>query len=175
MAALAALDAGELALGGAFPSVGGIVSASFGRLATTCPATVAVWGPGCPGSGGNSSLSVTSPAWIGTTFASLGSGLPVTSLVVVATGFQGISWGAVPLQLVFPQAGASCFLQVVPDILQTVLPTGGHAAAQLPLPYAPAALGLYFYQQMVPLEFDGQGNLAAVTATDALQVMVGSF
>jgi len=45
--------------------------------------------------------------------------------------------------------------------------------SELFLPNTPPLVGVTFYHQLVPIEFDAQGSWVAVTATNALQLTAG--
>lgn len=81
----------------------------------------------------------------------------------------------VPLSGLLGQGVGGCNLHVAPDILQAVLTTNGSAESALQLPNVPAIVGVTFYHQMLPLQLDALGNVVAFTATNALQLTVGSF
>ena len=147
------------------------VSAYVARLTTTCPATATSLGGGCPSSGGGNSLTATLP-WTGSTWTTTGTGLPTSAFVVLVNGFASLS---TPLVSIMPQGVAGCSLLVSPDFLDFVLSNNGTAQGQLLLPNAPSLVGVIFYSQMVPLEFDPLLNIIAVTGTNALAMTVGSF
>jgi hypothetical protein len=64
---------------------------------------------------------------------------------------------------------------VAPDILGALVTTTGSATSALFLPNTPPLVGVTFYHQMVPIELDLAGNWVAVTATNALQLVAGTF
>jgi len=67
-----------------------------------------------------------------------------------------------------------CSLALEPVILDAVYTTNGTAQSAIALPDAPPIVGVVFYQQMVPLEIGATG-FVAVTATNVLELTVGSF
>jgi len=169
------LDEGQLLVGGFFTSVNGLVSPYVARLDTTCPASANASGNGCPSSGGSNSLVADTLPWIGSTFVATGTGLPATAFVVAVTGFTSIAPGAMPLSLVFPQAGAGCDVLAFPDILGLLITTTGTVQSSFPLPNAPSLVGATFHHQLVPIEVDPSGAFVSVTATNALQLTPGTF
>lgn len=170
--ALATLPNGDLVAGGWFTMAGGLVSAHLARLTTTCPAAANSTAPGCPSSGGANTLTAENLPWTGSTFRATGTGLPLSGLVAIVTGF---STGSLPLSTVLPQGQPGCTLAVSPDLVDFVLPTAGAATARTPLLNTPSLAGIVFHQQMIPLEVDAAWNVTAVTATNALAMTVGSF
>ncbi|HEU4420656.1 MAG TPA: hypothetical protein VFT55_17085, partial [Planctomycetota bacterium] len=162
---------GDLVAGGWFTTAGGLTSTYLARLTTTCPATATSLGGGCPSSGGSNSLTTTLP-WTGSTWTTTGTGLPTSAFVMLVTGFASIS---IPLVSILPQGVPGCSLLVSPDILGIVLSNNGTAQGQLFLPNGPSLVGVVFYSQMVPFEFDPLLNIIAVTGTNALAMTVGSF
>jgi hypothetical protein len=80
-----------------------------------------------------------------------------------------------PLLQWFPQAGAACDLLVSPDVIGIVPSASGTAQSQLLVPPSLQLVGATFYHQMIPIVIGGQGDLISVTATNALQLTVGSL
>ena len=164
-----------LVAGGQFTSAGGLASAFIARLTTTCPATAATFGNGCPSSGGSNTLVADTPPWVGGTFRATGTGLPATAIVVALTSVASVPQGVAPLAAFFPQAGPGCDVLTFPEIVTPLLTTTGALVSSFPLPNTPLFVGLTFYHQLVPIELDPQGGWVAVTATNALQLTAGAF
>jgi len=173
--ALAAAGNGDVLVGGDFDTVGSMGSVGFARLAATCPATATVSGTGCPSSGGSNTLAAATLPWVDATFRATGTGLPNLAIVVALTSVTSVPQGAVPLASVFAQGIPGCDLLVAPDILEAMVTMNGTAVSQLYLPNTPPLVGVAFYHQMVPIELDGLGNWVAITATNALQLVAGTF
>ncbi len=112
--------------------------------------------------------------WVGGTFRATGTGLPTNALVFAVTSLSPMA-PALPLSIVFSQAGPGCDLFVAPDILDVLVTTTGTAQSQLFLANVPSLAGVIFYHQMVPIELDALGAWVAVSATNALQLTVGVF
>ncbi len=74
-----------------------------------------------------------------------------------------------------PLAPPGCVLLVSPDAVQFVPTTGGMAQWQLAIPNSPAFAGIELHHQMVPSELDLLGNIVQITATNALQLTIGSY
>jgi len=68
-----------------------------------------------------------------------------------------------------------CDVLVAPDIVELLVTTTGTAQSTLYLPSTPPLVGLTFFHQMVPIEFDALGNFVAITATNALSLTAGVF
>lgn len=168
------LPQGLLAVGGFFATAGGAAASRLALLGTTCSGTAAAAGAGCASSGGSNLLTAVGVPWLGGPFTTEGSGLPPTSLALVVHGLQALTPG-LPLSQALPPSPAGCDLHVLPALVDVALPANGLARATLQIPDAPSALGLTLFQQWVPLEFAAGGQLLATTATNALQLTVGSF
>lgn len=142
----------------------------FTRLTLPCRSLASPSGSGCLGA----SLRVGNGAWIGGTCRVRGEGLGAAQLVLVATGFQSASIG---LDTLLPQGVAGCTLQLVedPGLTQFAFANGGVAESSLVIPRNPVFVGLSFRQQMIPVQFDAQGAITAVTSTNAIQHVIGSY
>ncbi len=162
------LPEGGLAVGGLF---GDDRAANFAKLLPTCPASALDLGVGCNGQ----TLTAATLPWIDSTFVARGSNLPTTAIVVVATSLTPIPQGVAPLGAFFPQGLPGCDALVLPDVLGALVTTNGTATSSIVLPNTAQLVGASFFQQMVPIALDAQGAWTAVTATNALQVTVGSL
>ena len=161
---LASTPSGEVWVGGSFCSAGGVVAGGLARLTTTCAATAQVLGAGCDGD----VVTATLP-WTGSTWRAEASGLPTAAVVGIVNGFATSS---LPLAAVFATALPGCTLHVQPDYVDFVLAANGTAAVQFVLPNTPTLAGVVFHHQMVSIALDAS---LAVTATNSLQLSVGSF
>jgi len=160
-----AVQGSELVIAGDLQSVAGQRVDALARLASSCPATVTALGAGCVGSTGGQ-LTAERP-WIGSRWATRGSGLPVGSLACAVLGFASTS---VPLPTLLPIGRAGCSLRVVPAA-QVFLPApDGTAQRVVDLPDSAALLGVVLHEQWLVL--DGAVELLA---TDALTVRLGAF
>ncbi len=163
---------GELVIGGAFSAAGGQPSAYFARLDTTCPATAATVGALCTGSGGPNVLAATSLPWLGATFRARATGLAPNSLAVAVFGFTAL---AIPMPSVHALGTPGCTLLVDDDILIQFSRGNGQVDSEIAIPALSALVGATFRHQVIPIELDLIGNLAALTATNALLLTVGTF
>jgi len=162
--AFATAPSGEVYVGGAFALAGGQVAGGLARLSSPCMATVQAAGAGCDGDTVSSTL-----PWIGSTWRAEASGLPNAAVTVVVHGFAPTT---LPLGAVFTTALPGCTLHVQPDYTQLGLAGNGGFAVQFVLPNSLALVGVVFHHQMVSLALDAT---LAVTATNALQLTLGSF
>jgi hypothetical protein len=172
VACLARTSRDDLMVGGSFTNVGGTLSPHLARFVATCPPAVVSSGAGCPGSGGPNLLTATSLPWTGSAFRSLATGLPSPGLAIALLGLLP---AAVPLPSLLPIGQAGCDLLVSPLILDLRVPNAGSLALAVPLADSPTFAGYTFYQQVIALEIDSLGNLSAMTSTNALQVIEGTF
>jgi len=173
--ALATTTTGDLLAGGAFAAAGGRSSAHLARLTTTCPATVTTFGVGCAESNGPDVLTANNLPWMDATFRATATGLPTVAIVLTLTSVTPIPQGVAPLTLAFPQAGIGCDVLTMLDLLGLIITTNGTAESQFFLPSSSPLVGLPFYHQLVSIEVDPQGAWTSVTATNALQLVAGSF
>lgn len=164
--------AGELVLGGSFWTIDNKMSASFARITSTCAPSSTDLGGACTGSAGTAHLAVDSTPWLGATYRARGTNLPALSLGLFVIGFAQTS---VPIANVIPEGQPGCNLLVTPDIVSFELAVGGAAAAELAIPNATSLIGATFFQQLTPIELDANLSLIAVTASNALELTIGSW
>jgi hypothetical protein len=170
--ALALLPDGEIAVGGTFSTIGTVASPYFATLHSTCPATAVSFGAGCVGGGGLNQFAATALPWLGATWRARATGMPPLGVVAFVTGFTPV---AVPLPLLFAEAGPNCLGYASPDWIDVALASGGSAATQLTIPNTPGLIGVAFHQYALTLEFDALGSLTAITSSNALTVTIGSL
>lgn len=169
---LAMTTQGSLVIGGLLGVVGGSVSSGFAVLETSCPASAVAAGAGCPSSGGNNELVATSLPWLGASFTAHATGLPSNSLAVAVRGLGTLT---TPLSTILPQGQVGCSLLVTPDLLDLYVPSNGQLEAGFDIPNVTALVGQVLHQQVVPIEIDAAGNLAAVTSSNRLTLTLGQF
>ncbi|MGB3969010.1 MAG: hypothetical protein WBO45_19915 [Planctomycetota bacterium] len=163
---------GAVVVAGNFTTAGGNAANRLARITSSCAPGAANLGSGCSGTGGLNALAMTSPALVGSTFRATGTGMPPLGLVLAVTGFTSTS---LPLNFVLPQALPGCTLYANPDVIDVLVPAAGSAQWSLALANSPALVGVVFFHQFVPFELDLLFNITAVTASNALQVTVGTF
>lgn len=167
---LAVRTNGEVVAGGTFLMLGGEISSRFAQLASTCPAQADSFGSGCVGSGGANVLVADTLPWTGTTLQTTAHGMPGFGLVLTMTGFFA---GAVPLQIVFAEAGPGCSLLTTPDIWDFRVPTAGTVTWQYAIPNNPSLAFAIAHQQFVVFEFDAALAVELVTSTNGLTFTIG--
>lgn len=172
VAALDASDRGQLHLGGSFANVGGTFTSNIGRLQTPCPAQVAPVGPGCPWTGGASSLDVAAPAWLGGTYRARAAGLPPQAVVA---SVYGTSQQVTPLWSLLPMTAPGCLSYTSGDFVLRAAASGGALVTEQPLPVAAALVGTSLYHQLVVFELDAAGACVSVSASNALELTLGVF
>lgn len=170
--ALALLPTGEVLVGGAFQTAGGLGSAHFARLASTCPATSTVTGTGCAGSAGTVTLQAQALPWLGSVAQCHATGLAQSSLAVAVVGLLADN---VPLTTLHPAAGPTCRLLTTPDVAVLVANTQGTVDLQLAIPRDPAFVGVQLRQQILQVELGAGGSLAALSSSNALALTLGAF
>jgi hypothetical protein len=164
--------AGELLAFGDLVAVDNTPGALLARLSTTCAAGLVDRGGGCSGSAGAVQQRVDQRAWLGGTLRSATTGLPTNALPL---GVLGLAPTAVPLITLNPLGGAGCVLRVTPDAVALLPTVGGEARGAWLLPNAPALLGLALESQTVVVETGSGGAVAALTASNAITLTIGSF
>ncbi|MCB9879295.1 MAG: hypothetical protein H6835_16995 [Planctomycetes bacterium] len=168
----AMLASGELAVAGDFSAIGGIVSPYLASLIAPCPATATSFGAGCVGSNGPEEMVVDALPWLGGTWRSRATGMPDLSIVATITGFTQL---ALPLSVLWSQAGAGCLGHTTADDLRVALPVAGEVSSQIAVPADPALIGAQLHQYALAFEFDAQGALLEVTSTNGVTVTLGRF
>jgi hypothetical protein len=169
---LALAEDGDILVAGNIQGVAGVASVGVARLDAPCPATSTTAGAGCTGSAGPLVLTPTALPWLGGTFRGVATGLPALAFGVGVTGFAPTS---VPLLSLFPAAVAGCTLHAQPDLLEVVLATAGSVTVQLVVPNNPVLIGLVVQHQVVSLQSDAALNFTEVTATNSLQLTLGTL
>jgi len=164
--------AGDLVFGGQFVMADNQVSAFLARLRSTCPPLATNSGAGCPSSGGANQLVASTNPWLGSTFTATASGVPTLAIVARVTGFAPLQ---LPLSLLLPTGVVGCDLRATPDWIDLGLSTNGTTTSTIGLPNSPSLAGVSLHHQFVPFELDAGGNIVAVTATNALQLTLGTL
>ncbi len=163
---------GDIIASGRFLTVDNAVAPYLARLTTTCPATVAPSGAGCPGSGGGNSFEARNLPWIGSTFRARSTTIPSFAFVVVATGFNTTN---LPLASFLPLSPPACNLLVTDDFTEWTVSNAGAVDTSLPIPNSVALAGLTLHQQLVLLEVDPSLAFLESTASNSIAITVGAF
>lgn len=165
------LATGDFAFVGDFAIADGQVSAAVAWLRSSCPASATPSGAGCTGSAGPVTLAATRLPWLGDTFAARTNGIAPASVGVLVWGGGATQ---LPLANVLPIALPGCELLVVPDTIELALPSAAVVDSSLAIPSSSSLLGQSLRHQVVLAEL-GVGTLTAITASNALQLTIGSF
>jgi hypothetical protein len=170
--ALAQAPNGDLLAGGYFSTAGGLLSANFARLTTPCPATAAPYGTAGAGSAGPMTLRADALPWVGGTFRATTTGIAPNGIAFAVLGFSPQS---TPLSQLHPAGLPGSSLLVSLDVTQLLLPAGGIARLEFPIPVDPAYIGLQIRNQAVQIELTGNLQIAGIGSSNALLMTVGSF
>ena len=165
-------DAGAIIMYGEFTEAGGAANAYLARLETTCPADVQDLGGGCIGAAGPLALTATNQAWLVCIVAPSANALPAGALAI---GVFGSSTTMQPLPVLHPLGTSGCNLLVTDDILLQFDVSAGGASPEIFVPNATALVGAQFYHQVLGIEVTTNGNLAAITSSNALLLTIGSL
>jgi hypothetical protein len=163
---------GAVVLGGDFTTANAVAASKLARITSSCAPTAIVVGAGCTGTGGLNVLAATQLPVVGGSFRATGTGMPPIGFVLVVTGLTST---ALPLNVVLPQALPGCTLYANPDVVDVAIPVAGVASSSLAFPNNPALIGASLWHQYVPMELDLSFNITAFTASNALQVTLGTF
>ena len=130
------------------------------------------YGTGCSSAIGPIVITPDTLPWIGASFRTSTTGLAANSLCFAVIGF---SQSAIPLNTLHPQGQPGCSLLTSPDLTMLVAQTAGVARSEFALPPAPALIGMTFFQQTLPIEFDLAGAIAAVRGSNAITATIGTL
>ncbi len=139
------------------------------------PARVLTFGAGCTGTAGVPRLAVDVHArpWLGDTFDQHVDRVPLTAPIALHVGFSRTTWGGQTLPLALDFVGMpACRLHASIDAIGILLASGGRASLALTVPQSPVLVGASFYSQALVIDFSA--NAAGVTATNALEFVIGS-
>lgn len=164
-------DRGLALVAGSFQAAQGVSTGGIALLAAACPVAAVPAGSGCAGSAGAVQLTVQANAWLDSTYRARTTGLPALAIAVQVFGFSSVSLSLATVLPSFP----GCMLHVSPDVLLADLPTAGAVTAQWALPNSASLIGQSFRQQTVPFELAASGAIAAVSASNAVQLTIGAW
>lgn len=171
--ALALRANGELVAGGNFATVGNSVAFRLANLSSTCAATASNFGVGCSSASGPLAIRADTLPWIGSMFRTTTTGIAPGSLCLGSVGFAQAN---VPLSALLPEGQPGCSLWNGVDVTLLLAPgPGDTATSAFVLSSNPALVGVPFFQQTIPLEFDVTGALVAVRASNALSLVIGAL
>ncbi|MCR9246642.1 MAG: hypothetical protein NXI31_16540 [bacterium] len=167
-----ALPNGEVFVAGRMRPYSTNPTAYYAQLRMGCPGGSQQIPGGCPSSGGNNELAALQNPFLGGSSLSEGSGMPAMSFAAVATGF---ALNTQPLSTYLPQAGAGCDILLTPYISLLATSNQGTLRSELPIPNDPVFVQVTYYQQMIPFELDGNGQVIDVTSTNLVSFTIGGY
>lgn len=145
---------------------------SFGAIQ---PAVAVAFGAGCSGSAGVPRLALRDwdRPWLGETFFQQVDQVPTAAPMALHVGFSRASFGGRSLPLALDFIGMNgCELLVSIDAIGIVQAVAGVASLPLSVPQSSALVGARFFSQA--LVIDPFANAAGVTATNALEFVIGT-
>ncbi|MCA8976494.1 MAG: hypothetical protein KDC98_17370 [Planctomycetes bacterium] len=164
-------DAAMRPSGEIFVSFGGFFGRTFALATSPCLPRSTALGNGCPGSGGANRLTALTWPQVGAPYLARGTELPATGFVVDVIGLQA---STVALSTLTPLAPVGCTGFVSPLANSILSPVDGLAIREFDVPNTMALVGVTFRHQMFPVETDPLGAVVALTATNALNLIIGS-
>lgn len=165
-------DDGRILVGGDFFEAGSFAAGNVATLEPTCPAIAAVRGFGCAGSAGVNILSAETLPWDSSHFRSRATGVPTTCFGLSLFGFIP---ALLQLDLLLAEALPGCLLFTTPDLLFFAFTDTGVLETDVFLAPTPSLLGLTIHHQVLPIELDAMGAISAITATNALDLTIGTL
>ena len=163
---------GAVVVGGNFQVARATMACGLAALEGLQMPTAVAYGAGCSSAAGPLVISADTLPWLGTTFRTTTSGVAPNALCLGAIGFTQLS---IPLPALLVEGQPGCSLLTAPDIVFALQSGPGTAHSAFALANAPALLGVSFFQQTIPLEFDGTGALVAVRGSNALAATIGTL
>lgn len=171
--ALAQRADGDLVVGGDFNLAGYTMASSLVALASDCMPTSVGYGTGCSSPAGPLALTADTLPFLGAPFRTTTTGVAAGSLCLSVIGLTQL---AIPLDALLAEGQPGCTLLSSLDILMLALPDGsGVARSSFALNDDPSLIGVPFFQQTIPLEFDGSGAMVAVRGSNALSLLIGTL
>lgn len=162
---------GSLWLAGSLLGNDGSAASGLGRLVPGCPALALPSGAGCSGSGGANQFTTWTLPWLGGVHRTRATGMPATGLAVHVLGLVPVQ---LPLATVLPEGAPGCSLLAQPDILGLLVPQAGAVETSFSIPSTASLVGLACHEQVLAFDL-GAGGIAAVTGTQRLTLVLGSF
>ncbi len=164
---------GELVLGGRFQLAGMTPSFSLATLRSDCMPTASTYGTGCSSAAGLLEITADTLPWIGAAFRTTTTGVAPGSFCL---GLIGLTQVSIPLPLLLGEGQPGCSLLTSLDILLALAPGPGNTAtSSFAFANDPSLVGVPFFQQTIPFEFDALGTLVAVRGSNALSLVIGTL
>ena len=130
------------------------------------------FGPGCPGSQGQSSLTASAAPTLNSTMTVTVDNMPAPEIGFMLTGFSNTTSVLGPLPFDAGPLGApGCFLRVDPLVTAFLAGAGGTANWVLTIPNDPSLNGVKFFQQCTVV--DPAANAAGAVASGAAAMIIG--
>ncbi|MCA8973393.1 MAG: hypothetical protein KDC98_01660, partial [Planctomycetes bacterium] len=171
--ALAFVPEQGLLLGGTQQQVGGATPSPWlARLTSTCPALLTSLPTTCVGTQGPVTLVADTMPWAGATFRSTATGFRPGALAVALVGLTSPN---VPLTWLWSNTLPGCDQLAYHDAITLMLPQNGSADYAIGIPPGTTFAGLPLYQQFLQFEVPAPGQIGRLSASNGLQVTVGSF
>jgi len=164
---------GAFCLGGTVNQTGILPASSLTTLRSLCMPTATSYGSGCSSAAGPLVITADTLPWVGSTFRTTTSGVASGSLCI---GLIGLTQLAIPLPTLLPEGQPGCSLLTSLDILLLLTNGPGNTASSaFAFTNDPALIGVPFFQQTLPFEFDLSGAVTAVRGSDALSLVIGTL
>jgi hypothetical protein len=131
-----------------------------------------VFGPGCAGTAGVPTNSMSQLPQLGTTPNIVFGNLPAPQLAIAVLGVSNTSYASIPLPVDLGILGApGCPARVSLDVTLALAGAGGQASTPFPIPNNAIFVGFTFYTQA--LVFDPPLNALGLSTSDAAMAIVG--
>lgn len=142
------------------------------RLQTDCPANAIVIASGCPNGAIANQLKAERWPMLDGDYVAYGTGMASQGILANVLGLQPAS---IALAGLVPGALPGCTLAISPEVVDAQLLSAQPNEYRLRVPSSAALVGSTFRHQMVPFELDSLGTIVSTTASNALELTIGSF
>ena len=154
------------------PTIGFVALDDMWQYEPTRLASSAPLGPGCPGSNGTPTLSVTSVPSVGSDFDLAVDNMPSGGGGIMAFGFSNTSFAGFSLPLSLGVYGMpGCFGYVSVDTNLFFTATGSTGTVSLPVPFDVSFAGLSLYSQAFVIDAAAGNNAGATVSNGALGIV----
>lgn len=163
---------GDLIVGGDFHVASFTMAYGLAALQSTCMPTASPYGAGCSSAAGPLVITADTVPFLGATFRTTTTNVAAGSLCL---GLIGLSQLSIPLDALLGEGQPGCTLLSSLDILMVLTNGPGTAHSAFSLADDPALIGVPFFQQTIPFEFDALGALVAVRGSNGLALTIGAL
>jgi hypothetical protein len=163
---------GDVVVGGNFHVAGSTMAYALATLESACMPVASTYGTGCSSAAGPLVLTADTLPWIGAPFRTTTTGVAPSSLCL---GLIGLSQLSFPLDQLLAEGQPGCSLLTSLDILLSLTQGPGIAQSSFALANDPVLIGVPFFQQTIPFEFDLSGAVTAVRGSNALSLVIGTL